>query len=355
MKVLITGPSLDSSKNISGISSVVSNILSSTELDYIHFVVGKQDGQSRNLAWLVDQIILPFKLFKVFLFNKIDIFHLNAPLDYLAIVRDFVFLLTARLFRSKIILHLHGGQYMTNPPKNKILWAYLHFYFTLADQIIVLSSHEKNILIQEYEMATANISALENCVFVPEIPTTRVNTLIRIIFLGRIVERKGIRNIVEALKQLQKVRTDFEFYLYGTGPETSYTTEELSLHLGNQFKYIGVVAGEARSVAYSQADIFLLPSHSGEGLPVALLESMSYGVIPVVTNDGSMATVVENETNGFLVEKNNTGQIFQLLNHLLDLIPTVRGKELRLNAIETIKKKFDSRHYNARLERIYHA
>lgn len=355
MKILITAPSLDTSKNVGGISSVVANILSTSKLDYIHFVVGKRDSQGRNFIWLLNQVILPFKFFMTLLFNKVDILHLNAPLDYLSIARDFVLLLTAKSLGTKIILHLHGGQFMGYPPRNWLLYTYLRFFFFCADQIIVLSGLEKKFLIQNYQLSPLNISCLENCVVVPQILPRQIKTTPRIIFLGRIVERKGIRNVVEAICKLRQIRSDFEFYLYGAGPETNYAVGELKQHLPDTSKYIGVVADETKSAAYSHADIFLLPSLFGEGLPMALLESMSYGVIPIVTNDGSMATVVENGKNGFLVEKNDSAQLFEVLNHLLDVLSSDRGTQLRLSAIETIKSKYNCCDYAARLEQIYYA
>jgi len=270
-------------------------------------------------------------------------------------VRDFVLLLTAKSLGTKIILHLHGGQYMSYPPSNCLLLTYLRFYFLCADQIIVLSDLENNFLIQNYKLSSLNITVLENCVVIPQILPQQLKKTPRIIFLGRIVERKGIRNIVEAICKLSQIRSDFEFYLYGSGSETNYAVEELTQHFPDTFEYIGVVADEKKFEAYAHADIFLLPSLFGEGLPMALLESMSYGVIPIVTNDGSMATVVENGKNGFLVEKNNSEQLFEVLNSSLDLLLSDCGLQLRLNSIETIKNKYNCYDYAARLEKIYYS
>ena len=163
MKILITAPSLDTSKNVGGISSVVANILSTSKLDYIHFIVGKEDSQGHNFRWLLTHTLLPFRLAKALLSNRVDIFHLNSPLDYLSIFRDFVLLLTAKSLGTKIILHLHGGQFMSYPPRNRLLYTYLRFYFFCADQIIVLSNHEKKFLIENYRLSPVNISFLENC------------------------------------------------------------------------------------------------------------------------------------------------------------------------------------------------
>ncbi len=54
MNILITAPSLNTKCNVSGISSVVNNILAVTDLKYIHFLVGKKDRQKRNIMWFLD-------------------------------------------------------------------------------------------------------------------------------------------------------------------------------------------------------------------------------------------------------------------------------------------------------------
>lgn len=353
MKVLISAPSLDTKDNVSGISSVVNNILCSSSMKYVHFLVGKKDQQKRDIFWIFNQLSLPIKLVFTLFKNKIDIFHLNAPLDKLAVIRDFVLLLTAKLFRIKIVMHLHGGEYLKNVPKNKLFFKYLNFYFNRADHIIVLSSPEKEWLLENYDVDIKRVTSLENCVLLPENVEIEKKDKVRIIFIGRIVERKGVLNIVEALLKLDENRSDFEFYLYGTGPEEEKMISQLSMMSNNSFEFKGIVFDDSKIEAYSEADIFLLPSLFGEGLPMGLLEAMSYGNISIVTNDGSMATVIENEKNGYLVEKNNSEMLASVINALLDRFDNKEVLTIRNNAINTIKSKYDCRFYAKRLEHVY--
>lgn len=353
MNILITAPSLDTKYNVSGISSVVNNILTETDQNYIHFLVGKKDQQKRNMMWFLDQFILPFKFMYSLSKNKIDIFHLNAPLNTLAIMRDFIFLNIAKLMGIKVLLHLHGGTYLKTTPKNKWLYKYLEHYFNSADHIVVLSHLEKDLLLQKYKLKEEDITPIENCVTVPDIKYKKSHETARIIFLGRIVESKGVFNIVEALSQLSVRRSDFEFNLYGTGPDQDDVIKQLTATIGENFQYKGIVAGESKFGAYLEADIFLLPSLYGEGLPMALLESMSYGVIPVVTDDGSMATVVENGINGFIVDKNNSSQLYNLMDELIEKFNNSSIDILQEKARATIKEKYNCQYYSIKLNKIY--
>jgi glycosyltransferase involved in cell wall biosynthesis len=121
--------------------------------------------------------------------------------------------------------------------------------------------------------------------------------------------------------------------------------------LGENFKYGGVVSGAEKVKVLCDADVLLMPSRF-EGLPLALLESMAAGCVPVVSNRGSISTVVEDGRNGFLVEPGDLTQIVGKLKFLLS-----EGEpgwdDYRRNARETIRTRFDIRDYVDRLNKLY--
>lgn len=353
MNILITAPSLETKNNVSGVSSVVNNILETTDLNYMHFEVGKQDKEKRNLFWILKQLYLPIKLFNTFLFNKIDIFHLNAPLNEMGVFRDFTLLLVAKIFRKKVLVHFHGGKFLINPPENMLFLSFLKFYFNLADVIVTLSEYEKNLTIKQYDIKEKKITFLENCVIPIENTSNKLKEKekVRIIFLGRIVDSKGILQIIEAMKLLYKSRQDFEFYLYGTGPLEKKVIEELSI-LDTCFKYCGIISGKEKEKALLEADIFLLPSLYGEGLPIALLEAMNTNNICIVTNDGSMAEVIEDDVSGFIISKDNVNELFQAITKSIDII---KNNDLTIirNAKEKINTRFNCHTYSKNLKILY--
>lgn len=352
MNILITAPSLNTKNNVSGVSSVVNNILVTTELNYIHFEVGKQDKEKRGLKWILKQFYLPINLFMVFIRNKIDLFHLNAPLNKLSIIRDFTLLIVAKLFRKKTILHFHGGEFLIKIPKNKVLFIFLKLYFKLGDKIITLSSYEKELVNKNYGIPLEKIVPLENCVIPLENIKKEKKEKIRIIFLGRVVESKGINEIIISMKKLYDLRKDFEFYLYGTGPLENKIINELNNYMPDSFKFKGIISGKEKDDAMIKSDIFILPSIHGEGLPMALLEAMNTENICIVTDDGSMATVIANNENGFIVEKGNSNDLFDKLNTSINLI-LLENRIISKNAKNTILKKYNNTIYSKKLKEIY--
>jgi glycosyltransferase involved in cell wall biosynthesis len=103
--------------------------------------------------------------------------------------------------------------------------------------------------------------------------------------------------------------------------------------------------------ALNSADVFLMPSRY-EGLPLSLLEAMAAGCVPIVSNRGSIPTVVDDGHNGFLVEPGDITQIVGKLKFLLS-----EGEagwiQLRQAARQTVIQGYDLAQYSKKLEAIY--
>lgn len=72
----------------------------------------------------------------------------------------------------------------------------------------------------------------------------------------------------------------------------------------DDFIFKGVVSGDEKLKAIQLSDYFVLPSYS-EGLPISLLETMSCGLIPIVSDDESLSLIVEHRVNGIVVKRNH--------------------------------------------------
>lgn len=97
-------------------------------------------------------------------------------------------------------------------------------------------------------------------------------------FFGRFVERKGIKVLLEAFKNLKE-----NLYIFGYGP-----LKPLIVEYSNKFPNIRLIEGpfseEEVALIHSAMDLFILPSLSGEGCPTALLEALSSGTLCLVSD-----------------------------------------------------------------------
>lgn len=166
-----------------------------------------------------------------------------------------------------------------------------------ADEIIVLSKDVQKYFLETYGRETHFIP---NGVNRPEVREAKLITdhfgLEKdsyILFLGRLVPEKGIRYLVEAFKN---VKTDKKLVIAGGSSDTDSFMEELKeLAKGDdRILFTGFVQGAMLDELYSNAYIYTLPSDL-EGMPLSLLEAMSYGNCCLVSDIPECAEVVEDK------------------------------------------------------------
>jgi glycosyltransferase involved in cell wall biosynthesis len=348
VKVLITAPSLDEKQNVSGISTVTRQIIERGTFEYRHFESGRRDGERADVKWIWKQIVSVPRFRRAA--RGVDIVHFNTNFNPLAIVRDVVYARAARLSGIPILMHVHGGRYLAQEFQSGWLKKIAEKMLRAADIVVVLSELEKEII--ENRWRNLKVRVLENAVAVDEaIAAERKNEEKILIFLGRLHESKGLNEIVEACRRLKNEGFEFRFKAFGAGELKEFFVAEMTKLLGEKFYYGGVVSGAEKWKALAAADVFLLPSRYGEGLPVAMLEAMAAGCVVIVSEMASIGAVVADGANGFLVAPRRVNQLTEKLGLLLS--GKIDLESLRKNARETIKAKFDLNDYIQRLENIY--
>lgn len=351
--ILITAPSLDESLNISGISSLTKTIISrnSATHTYFHFRLGKKDSEKKGWKWLLTQLTVVPRYISFVRRHKIDIIHLNTDLTAMSILRDTPLAITGKyLLRKKILLHLHGGHFLMQPPsRGSIFYWMIRALLKSATQRVVLSELERRQVEAAYQTPC---HIMPNAVEINSTsPEKDFSGRLSFLFMGRIVKAKGIFLITECLSRMGKQLQDFEFKVYGSGPDLEEFLTRLSAIEGLNYTYCGIAKGEQKIQAFAESHVFLLPSLYGEGLPIAMLESMNYGCVPLVSDDASISTVVRDAQNGFIVKKGSLDQLNDKINQLL----SNRNKlnMLSKNAKYTIYTSYNLDHYIGSLNRLY--
>ena len=351
MNILISSPSLDPTKNVSGISTVTISIIKyNKEHRYYHYLLGRPDKKTNNLLWGI-MLIKQFLLFPFFIKkNKIKIAHQNLPLNAKGILREFVINCWCCLLRIPIVLQIHGGSFIADGTSNFIYKKLVQFIFQNSKQVIVLSEVEKTLLEEKFGYIKAIVlpNCIDTSIFKSDKKIQNYNKL-NLLFLGRIEKNKGIYELIEALKKL-KNEFDFSFLLCGTGPLLEHCIEAFDKILGKNFEYKGVVFGESKNNIIKKSDLFILPSYF-EGMPLALLETMAAGVVPIVTSVGSMRDIIKHGVNGLQVEAQNSNDLYVKLKYIL--LNLNEYQKFSINAQSTIKENYDIEKYIVKLNEIY--
>lgn len=238
--------------------------------------------------------------------------------------------------------------------KTQPLWMRLLLRISLSGKspVIVLSPAEAEII--EKRIAGARIRTLPNCISLREAYEFKRDysgdKMIRLLFMGRIESDKGLEFIYKALVSLKNKGLMFNFVVAGRGTGEDEYSGKFGELLGRNFEFHGVVTGDRKTELLKKSNVFLLPSFY-EGLPMALLESMSFGLVPVVTNVGSVGQVVSDHKNGIFVADHSSAEIE---NAILELSGnTILRHSLSRNARNFIFNNFDPEIYIRKLNEIY--
>ena len=135
------------------------------------------------------------------------------------------------------------------------------------------------------------------------------NGAIIVLTVRRLVYKNGIDTLIESARIALKQNSQLAFLVVGTGPDHEAIRARIQqLGISDSFILTGFVSDRDLPSYYNAADVFVLPSKSGEGLPLVALEAMSTGLPVVATNVGGIAEVVS-ENLGKLVPADEPGEL----------------------------------------------
>jgi glycosyltransferase involved in cell wall biosynthesis len=199
----------------------------------------------------------------------------------------------------------------------------------------------------------SKIFVLPNPVAMPaQVPARTSNGKVRAVYLGLISRPKGTFDLVEAVARLpHAIRERLHLVIAGNG-ETQAVREMVDkLGLARCIEVRGWQDAEQRDALLAQSEIFLLPSH-WEGLPMAMLEAMAWGLAPICTPVGSIGEVIQSGHNGLLVNARETAALAAALQRLIE-DPDTRAR-IAVRARQSVES-FAVDRYVARLAAIYTA
>lgn len=316
--ILISSPSLDIAVNVSGISSVVAELSKATQgtVDYEYVWLGAPYTGGflrRRTASLMNIIAGVRKI----LSSGARIFHSNTAFDAKSIVRDSVLVAIAKACGKKVLLHVHGGRYVHERASGLVNFL-ISALLGMADRVVFLSAAEEALFRAREPRACAKMSFVYNSLDlsgIDEVVARRADEgPLRVAFIGRLVESKGIRVLLDVARECDPERV--RITIHGDGPLRDVVdqaaAETPSLSNGALFPH------SAWREVLGRYDVLLLPSESGEGAPMVILEAMALGVVPVTTPIASIPEIVEDGRRGVLMPPGDAAAALRALLGLAD-------------------------------------
>ncbi|MDR3534449.1 MAG: WecB/TagA/CpsF family glycosyltransferase [Rhodopila sp.] len=236
-------------------------------------------------------------------------------------VRKSILGLLANLLGIPVIMHLHGADFrefydgLPRPFRKGIRFALNHARF-----VVVLGGGWREFLVSDMGIAPDKIAVILNGVPLPvdkDKVEKQPDEAIRIAFLGRLGERKGVPELLEALRSPGLTARSWTATIAGDGPVEKFRQVVGKTGLQDRVTLPGWLDRDATSDLLRRADIFVLPSHH-EAMPIAILEAMAHGLAVIATPVGVIPEFLTNGETALLVPPGIPGRLAEAIARLID-------------------------------------
>ena len=260
-----------------------------------------------------------FKLIKYLIGFKPETVYLAITAKGLGFYKDLPLALLVKIFGKKLVLHYHNKGVVNYQDRLLDNWLYK-----------ILFKNSKVILLSEklYEDVIKYV-AKEDVFFCPNgIPNPndflnkipKKNEVFQFLFLSNLIESKGVYILLEALEILKN--KGFKFHCNMVGGEGDISSEVLSnkikdLSLSDSVTYLGKKYGNDKLEIFNNSDVFIHPTVD-DCFPLVLLEAMQFSLPIISTPIGGIPDMIEHNKNGFILEKNNSFELFDKIRTLID-------------------------------------
>lgn len=279
---------------------------------------------------------IPYFIKLLLMSYKCDVIFAQGPLS-----SGWPALLVAKILRKKLIVKVVGDvaweQARMNNVCNDLIQEFQNKKYNFstnlikkiqslvvkkADVVVTPSKYLKKI-VTDWGADENKIKVIYNAA--PNINVTPKNTEeVNIISIGRLVNWKGFKALVELVPNLLKQKPNLKLYIIGDGPEKKELDSLIKgLDLEDNVILTGRLNKQEIEEYFSKTSLFVLNT-AYEGLPHTVLEAMAAEVPVITTNIGGNPEVITNKKNGILVDYNNKQQLEQAILNLLNNPEQVR-------------------------------
>lgn len=206
---------------------------------------------------------------------------------------------------------------------NRALGIWLRRSIKRFDQIVSVSEAAQEFALSSFGVKTEILpNVIEYSAFHDASPLEKYsnNAPLNILFLGRLVKRKGCQTLLEAIAQLAKDKTlpKFRVIICGKGPQADSLRQFIGQNKLNEIvEMAGFVTETDKPRYYASADISVFPSSGGESFGIVLLEAMASGKAVVLAGDNPGYRSVMAPKPELLFDPHDTSGLANKLKHYL--------------------------------------
>lgn len=288
-----------------------------------------------------------------------SVVHSHAVQDpWLVAWRQVLIAAAARARGARVLLHNHNqAPYMEKPGEYRISrlnrWAFAVLDRLVDANILIAAAGEPNI--RQY-MPTVQLPVIANSVVVEAMtPTTAVHDPVVILFIGELLERKGVRILLDALDLLDERGVGaYELRIVGDNrPGLDPLKDQMVALITERGRAETMTGPLNRDEVYrhlSEADVYVFPTYT-EGQPFTVIEALAAGV-PIVASDiQAIANMIEDGPNGRLLPISDTPGFADAIGELV--ADPDRRREISANNRRLASSRFDRSVFSSRIAELY--
>ena len=242
-----------------------------------------------------------------------------------------------------------------------VLAAIKKYVLSKADSATVVSGAMRDLLIQmgtpreKVAVIPMGVDMVDR--FVPSPSTPREPGAL--LFVGRLVEKKGLGYLLEAMPTILKIWPEVTLRIAGFGPdEASLKTQVQNLGLQDKVQFLGAMRQEDLPALYQRASIFVAPfvraaSGDQEGLPVALMEAVACGCPAIAGDVAGLADIFGLHASECIVDPRNVQKLADTVIQTLENpeIALKRALEMRTHLMDHLNWENVAERYSEVLKR----
>ena len=341
--ILQVGPSL---KDKGGMVTVMTSIINSPLSKKYNIIHIPTYVYGRKFLLFFASI---FRIIFYKLIYRVELVHIHMA-SYGSFYRKSIIISLCKMLHIKVVVHCHGAcfeKFYNSVKESKK--EYIKKTFAKTEKVIVLSESWKEFF--KTIVDENKIAVLYNSVNVPDkIDRNELNKVPTGLFLGRIGERKGAYDLIEAVKNIKNEGIKIKILMAGDGEIQKAKDIIKKENIEDIIEVLGWIDNKQKEKYLKSSDFYILPSYD-EGMPMSVLEAMSYS-LPVITTDvGGIPEIIQNKNNGIMVKPGNNDEIKNAIKKIIE--NNEFRKEISENAYETILEKFNFKHYEEFLDKLY--
>lgn len=302
----------------------------------------------------INTIVAILKTLYVFTFYKFETIYFTCSRSSFGFIKEFPMLFLARVFKKRVINHLHGAVFKNFYRKSTLLKPFIRYVYYNVDTSIVLLESMKDEFSDFKEMKIKTIPNFYMQDLEIEVDFSKKQK--QVVYLSNLMKSKGIFEFLDAIESLLELDPNVIFKIAGAPLADDFmSSKEVESDFKKKYStlkskypknifYLGVVRGEEKVSLLAKSSVFILPTyHPTEAFPLSIIEAMRTGNAIIATHHNFLPEIVKNDINGRIIEPRSPEKIVDSIKQLFS--DNEKLFKIQKYNIEESKKKYRQERY----------